>query len=353
MSVSQMIMETKAGPFIKRRVTTDALMLDVLYAVLPLLGFGTWLFGLSALALTATTVAACVLAEQVICMIWGRPTTLRDYHAVVTGVLLALTLPPGLPLYMAALGGVIAIAIGKMLFGGLGRYLFSPVLVGRIFLQAVFPAAMATYVPPAVPGRFTNLIPSTLAVPFQAVPSVVSYANTVSADGWAGATPLNLAHWGQPLPGLWQLLVGAVPGNMGETPGLLILICGAFLAARGYMKWRISAAVILSALVAAVAFAYAEPGQHPAPLFTLFAGGLMLGAVFIATDPVVSPTTRAGMWVYGILIGVVTVALRYKTPLLEGVFYAILLGNLATPLIDRLTGPRPLGGTRYPKKKTL
>ncbi|MDX9975699.1 MAG: RnfABCDGE type electron transport complex subunit D [FCB group bacterium] len=340
MSVASAEMKSMSGPFLKSRLTSDTLMLHTLYALLPLVALGYVLFGLSALLVTATTVAACVLTEYAVCRAWNRPVTLGDYSAVTTGVLLALTLPPALPLWMAFLGGVIAIALGKMLFGGFCASLFNPVLVGRLFLQAVFPTAMATLVPTGVPNRLTALIPSTLALPFTATPSVSAYANTLAAGGWDPSAP----------KGLLAHLIGTVPGGIGETSALLILACGAFLAARSFLKWRVTVAALVAALITASAFAVLQPGMHANPLATLLSGGLVLGAVFIATDPVTSPATRRGMYVYGALIGIVAVVLTKATPLSHGIVFAILLGNLLVPFIERITQPRPYGYQKPPKK---
>jgi electron transport complex protein RnfD len=340
MSVVPVEMKAMSGPFLKQRVTSDTLTLHVLYALLPLVAYGYFLFGLSALLLTATTVAACVLTEYAVCRAWNRSSSLGDYSAVVTGVLLALTLPPSFPLWMAFLGGVVAITIGKMLFGGFGSTMFNPVLVGRVFLQAVFPTAVSTLVPSGVPNRWATLIPSTLALPFTATPSVTAYANTVGAEGWnAGANAGVLTH-----------LLGLVPGNVGETSALLIILCGAVLALRSFLKWRVSVAVLAATAVTAIAFSFVNPSENGGLLPTLLSGGMVLGAVFLATDPTTSPATRRGMYVYGALIGVVAVVLRNVTPIGNGILFAILVGNALVPVIEKLTQPKPYG-YRKPAKK--
>ena len=335
----------RTAPHIHAGVGVDTIMRNVVYALLPVCAFAVYQFGLSALALLLGTTAACVVTEHALCRAAGRPTTVNDWSAVITGLLLALTLPPACPLWMAALGGGFGIAVGKAVFGGIGHNVFNPALVGRAFLQAAFPVAMTTWVPSRAAARFTEFIPSTWTPPFLSPPEVSQWAAR-AVDGFTGATPL--AQWkfaGETTPAA-DLFTGMTAGSLGETSALLILACGAWLAFRGMMNWRIPAAMLLSAAAVSALYYVAAPGAYPTPLFTLGAGGLMLGAVFMASDMVASPLTSRGVWMYGALMGALTVIIRFQGGLPEGVMYAILLGNAASPIIDNLTQPRAFGTRR-------
>jgi Na+-translocating ferredoxin:NAD+ oxidoreductase subunit D len=224
-----------------------------------------------------------------------------------------------------------------MLFGGLGFNAFNPALVGRAFLQAAFPVAITTYSRPLTLHRFTEWIPSTLAWPLMKAPRI---------DAFTSATPLALQKFDHIATNAWTLFLGARAGSAGETSSLLILLCGAYLIARQMMDWRIPAAMLSSAFAFGALFHWSNPAIYPTPAFVLFSGGLMLGAMFMATDPVASPVTPQGMWIYGALMGLITLLIRFLGGLAEGVMYAILLGNALSPLIDKVTQPRPYGARK-------
>ncbi len=241
---------------------------------------------------------------------------------------------------MGVLGSLIAVLPGKMIFGGLGHNVFNPAVVEpRHFVQAAFPVAISTYCPPTLPHRFSSLLSSTLAFPLM----------KATPDGFSGATPLAQAKFEHLFANPWRLFLGLRAGSIGETCMPLILLCGIYLIVRKMMDWRIPAAMLLGAVAMAGIFRLSDPKIYPGALFVLFSGGLMLSAMFMATDPVASPVTPRGMWIYGILMGVVTVLIRFKGGLSEGVMYAILLGNALSPLIDNLTQPRTYGE----RKKSL
>jgi electron transport complex protein RnfD len=244
---------------------------------------------------------------------------------------------------MGALGAFIAVGPGKMLFGGLGFNVFNPALVGRAFLQAAFPVAITAYTPARALGRFSEFIPSTLAWPLMKAAPVADWITRVRIDGFTGATPLMLRKFDHISTDPWSMFLGDRAGSAGETASLLIVLCGLYLIVRKMMDWRLPAAMLLSAALLAQAFHMADAVRYPGPLFVLFSGGLMLGALFMATDPVASPVTPRGMWIYGILMGVMTVLIRFLGGLSEGVMYAILLGNAFSPLIDNVTQPRTYG----------
>ncbi|MBM3290575.1 MAG: RnfABCDGE type electron transport complex subunit D, partial [Candidatus Hydrogenedentes bacterium] len=238
----------------------------------------------------------------------------------------------------------------KALFGGLGYNVFNPALVGRAFLQAAFPTAITTWSPPFAPGRFTSFIPSTWTAPFMTANPIDAWVKAVAVDGFSGATPLALQKFDHVTTKTGALVLGMTSGSAGETSAVLILLCGAYLVARKMMDWRIPAAMLLAAFATSGAFYALDPQKYPTPVFTLFAGGLMLGAVFMASDMVASPVTPLGVWLYGGLMGALTVIIRLKGGLPEGVMYAILLGNAVSPIIDNLTQPRVYGAKRAKAK---
>jgi electron transport complex protein RnfD len=337
------VIEVRTAPHLHSGRSVDQIMRNVVYALLPMCFYAVWLFGVSAAALIVTTTGACLLVEHLSCRMSGRETTIGDFSVVITGMLLGLTLPPGLPLWMAAVGAFIAVAPGKTIFGGLGFNVFNPALVGRAFLQAAFPAAITAYTPALALNRFSEFIPTSLAIPFLKAAPLKDWIAQVRVDGFTGATPLMLQKFEHVTTDPWTLFIGTRAGSSGETSALLILLGGGYLIARKMMDWRIPAAMLLGALLTGAAYYLANPAKYPSPLFVLFSGGLMLGALFMATDPVASPVTPRGMWIYGLLMGLITVLIRFEGGLPEGVMYAILLGNALSPLIDRLTQPRTYG----------
>lgn len=352
MFVTGAALELRTSPHVKSTETVEVIMRNVVYALLPIAGFAVYLFGLSAAAVLATATASCVATEYIFCKLRRRASTIRDFSVVITGILLALTLPPGFPLWMTALGGFVGVALGKQLFGGLGFNLFNPALIGRAFLQAAFPGAITTYTPAFTPGRFAAFIPSTLAAPLMKPAPVQPWIERMAVDGFAGATPLTLEKFEHVHTGVASLLFGLTAGSAGETCAALIIICGAYLALRRMMDWRIPAAMLGAALATSAVFHLINAERYPDPFFMLFSGGLVLGAVFMASDMVASPVTPLGVWIYGGFMGVVTIMIRLFGGLPEGVMYAILLGNAVSPLIDNLTQPRAFGARRQAKKAT-
>lgn len=321
-------------------------MRNVVYALIPVSLFSVWQFGLSALSLIVVCTVACVLTEHLICKLSDKQTTIGDCSAVITGILLALCLPPGFPLWMAVVASVFGIGVGKMFFGGLGYNVMNPALVGRAFAQAAFTVPMTTWTPFMLDGRFTSFIPSSLTIPFLKPEGLADWYASMGLQGFSGATPLTLMKFDGVSEDTIQLFIGTTAGSAGETSAMLILLCGCFLALRRMMDWRITAAVLLSAALTSGVFFLINPDIYPDPLFTLFSGGLMLGAVFMATDMVASPVTPVGIWIYGGIIGFVTVIIRLFGGLNEGVMYAILLANAASPLISAITQPRIYGARK-------
>lgn len=323
----------KSAPFLRQGVTTPELMRDVLIALIPVLGMAVWTFGIGALLTVATATIGAVGSEW---LFGGKPNghALGDWSAVLTGIILGLTLPPGLPLWMAFLGGAVAIALGKTIWGGLGHNLFNPALVGRAFLQAAFPIALTTWEPPS---SLWTLTKSSLALPLM----------HGAPDAITTATPLNLMKFAHKTTPLASLFWGHVSGSLGETSAAVILLAGLWLLARRAFDWRIPASILLTVLVFSAILSRVGGGRFPSPLFMLFSGGLLFGAVFMATDPVTSPLAPRGAWIFGAGIGILVVLIRVWGGLPEGVMYAILLMNAVVPLIERVTQPRAFGHKRH------
>jgi electron transport complex protein RnfD len=269
----------------------------------------------------------CVLTERLL----GKHGALGDGSATITGVLLGLTLPPGLPIWMAFLGGFFAIAFGKLLFGGLGQNVFNPALLGRAFLQAAFPEALTTW--PVATEAWAQLRGDNFALPLMSADPVVAVT---------GATPLGQMKFEQIPTETLDLMLGSISGSVGETAAVAILLGGAYLALKKYLDWRIPVAIFATVAVLSQVIHWIDPTK-PGALFMLFSGGLMLGAVYMATDMVTSPTTPVGAWVYGLGIGVLVVVIRLWGGLPEGVMSAILFMNALVPFINRATQPRVFG----------
>lgn len=337
--------EVRTSPHLRPAPSVDVIMRNVVYALLPICVYAVYQFGISTLALIIVVLLSCLGTERLFNRLGSSPSSLRDYSAVITGLLLALTLPPGFPLWMGAVAGFTAIGLGKALFGGMGFNVLNPALVGRAFVQAAFPVAITTWTPAFLPGRFGEFIPSTLTLPFLSPPPVDQWSQQ-ALDGFTGATPLALQKFEGIATDTLSLLTGTVTGSAGETSAALILICGLYLVIRRMMEWRIPVAVLASAAITAWLLHWFGGANYPTPWFVILSGGLMLGAVFMATDMVGSPVTPLGIWIYGGLIGVVTVIIRQFGGLTEGVMYAILLANACTPLIDSLTQPTAFGSSR-------
>ncbi len=327
-------------------------MRTVVYSLLPICAFAVYQFGLSALLLLLTTTGAAAVTEWLFARASGRGNTVSDWSVVITGILLGLTLPPGFPLWMAAVAAFVGVALGKALFGGLGYNVMNPALVGRAFVQAAFPVAITTWTPAFAPGRFTELIPSTLTLPFMQPIPVADWIAGLDIDGWAGATPLALQKFQHIETPVTQTFTGMIAGSAGETSALLILICGLFLAFKRMLDWRIPVAVMAGAAITALPFWLMDGHLYPSPLFVLFSGGLMLGAWFMASDMVGSPVTAAGAIIYGLFIGSLTVVIRLFGGLVEGIMYAILLGNALGPLISAWTQPRVYGAVKKSRESS-
>lgn len=299
-----------SSPHIRGDFKTSRLMLDVVVALLPALAVGTWILGFRALAVTAVSMVSAVGAEWLYCKVTGKQNTLRDCSALVTGMLLALTLPASVPFGIVVLGSVFAIAFAKCMCGGLGQNIFNPALAARAFMMLLFPAALTHY---------------------------------ETIDGFSSATPLHrMVMPTLPDNSLMDMFLGRIPGSIGELSALALLLGGVFLVARKVISLKIPLAYLGS--VAVLTFVFSKTGNPISwMLYSLLGGGVMLGAIFMATDYATSPVTPMGQILYGIGCGTLTVFFRYYGLFPEGVTYAILLMNLATWGIDRITAPRRFG----------
>jgi len=322
-----------ASPHLGGPDSTPRIMWNVVGSLVPIVGASVWFFGPSALLVILAATLGALLPER----LFGRSGSLGDGSAVITGILLGLTLPPGLPLWMAFLGGVFGIAFGKLVFGGLGQNIFNPALLGRAFLQAAFPVAITTYPAAGAGGAgWWSLRGDNFALPLMS-------ANT---DVITAATPLGLMKFEGMGTAVSDLFLGFTGGSLGETSSLVILICGGYLALRNYLNWRIPVSIFATVALLGGAIRVLGGPQYPDPMFLLFSGGLMLGAMYMATDMVTSPTTHRGCWLFGFGVGALVVVIRLWGGLAEGVMYAILLMNALVPFINRATRPRVFGARK-------
>ena len=307
-----------SSPHIHSTITTRRLMADVLLALLPAALAGIYFFGLRALGMMAVSVATCLASEALCCVVARRHGALSDGSAAVTGLLLALTLPASAPYWVAAVGGVFAIIVVKALFGGLGQNLFNPALAARAFLMLLFPASLTRFA--AVGVRLP--------------------AAAMSVDVVASATPLHYMVMPQlPELSLLDAFLGNMPGCIGEVSALALLLGGAYLLARKVITWQIPVGYL--ATVALLTLVFPKGSQPFAWMgYELLCGGLILGALFMATDYATSPVTPLGQLVYGMGCGVLTVVLRYFGLFPEGVTYAILLMNACAWDFDRILPPK-------------
>jgi electron transport complex protein RnfD len=334
-------LEIRTSPHILSGYSVDTIMFNVVLALLPTVAFAIYAFGLTALLTLTVALASCALTEHLICRGSGKKSTITDWSVVITGLLYGLTLPPGLPLWMTAVGGIIAVAVGKALFGGLGYNPFNPALVGRAVLQAAFPVSLTTWIPGFSAGRFTSLPSSTLTLPF----------TEPVYDAVSTATPLAMWKFDRVLTGSGDLAMGFTSGSTGETASLIILLGGIYLIARNMMNWRIPVSILATVAAFSGILHMVDADKYASPVFMLFSGGLMLGAIFMATDMVGSPMTSLGCVLYGVLIGLLVVVIRIWGGMPEGVMYAILLANAASPHIDALIQPT-VYGTRGKEAKS-
>ncbi len=302
------VLKVSSNPHIRSKDTTAHIMQYVVIALLPATAFGVYNFGLHALLVILTTVATTVLTEYLYDKCMKKKNSISDFSAVVTGLLLALNLPPQAPLWLGIIGGIFAIVVVKMLFGGLGQNFMNPALGARCFLIISFTSIMTNF----------------------------------DCDAYTGATPLAVIKSGEGSVELLDMVIGRISGTIGETSMIALLIGAVFLLVMGVIDLRIPGSYIIS--FALFVLLFSGHGFDMEYLVSQLAGGgLMLGAFFMATDYVTRPITKTGQYIFGIFLGVMTGIFRLFGPSAEGVSYAIILGNLLVPLIERVTKPKPFG----------
>jgi len=311
-------LEVMASPHLSSRSqTTRRMMVDVLIGLVPVLAMAVYVFAWYAVVQVGICVLTCLVSEAVFLSLRGREFSLGDCSAAVTGVILGLSLPWSAPWYVGFVASVVAVGMGKVLFGGLGQNIFNPAMVGRAFVMICFPAAL---------GATAYLLPD-------AALQVVTEATSLTAAKQLGTGTA-----------LWPLLVGTVNGSLGETSAIACLIGGAYLCIRRTASWEIPLGVVLSVVVLGGAGNLASPSAQWTVLHHLLGGALLFGAFFIATDPVSSPLTPRGKLAFGLGVGVFVMLIRSFSGYPEGLMFAVLLMNALTPLINRWTVPVPMGG---------
>ena len=318
------------SPHIHSKTSTRSLMLDVVIALLPSVLVTVLFYGWSAVAILASSVVFCVLLEYLITRyLLKKPSTIGDMSAVVTGIILALNLPPTAPWWVAMIGAIVAIGVTKMTFGGLGQNVFNPAITGRVFLLISFPAIMTTW------GGAKGFIGG--------------------ADAVSGATPLGIVKeglmQGQTLQQIFdlhdfsyaQMLFVNIGGSAGEISAIAILIGFIYLLARKVIRPYITLSILVTVAVFSGIFWLIDPSQYTDPLFNLLTGGVLLGSVFMATDYVTSPMSDKGGIIFGVGIGIITMLIRYFGSYPEGMSFAILIMNSTVPLINKFCKQKKFG----------
>ncbi len=314
------------SPHLHGAFQTRRLMLDVVIALLPAWLVGLWFFGLGALIVTLISVVSCVGVEYLLQRFVLKHTpTISDGSAIVTGLLLAMNVPSNLSWWIVLIGAIMAIGVGKISFGGLGNNLFNPALFARAFLLVSFPVQMTTW-PVPIASRLAYLDAVTGATPLSIMKAAVKGGGAL-----------------QGMPNLMDMLFGAIGGSLGEVSAIALLLGFAYLLIRRVISWHIPVAIFASVFLLSGIFFLVDPTKFVNPLVELCVGGLMLGAIFMATDYVTSPMSKKGMLVFGCGIGLLTVVIRTWGAYPEGVSFAILIMNAFVPLIDRYMKPRKFG----------
>lgn len=305
------------SPHLRSRLTTQRMMWEVVIALIPVI-FASWYFyAWDAIRIILVSLVACLTSEWIFLKLRRKKPDLKDGSAVVTALLFAFIMPPKSPNWLVALGAFFGIVFGKQVFGGLGYNIFNPALIGRAFLMAAYPTYMTTW---HYPLHYWGKI-----------------------DGLTCATPLGLAKFSHTLTPIKYLFLGNIGGSLGETSAVAIIIGGIYLLIRGIIDWRIPVSIVVTLSSLSFITWIINPDKFFSPLFHLFAGGLMLGAFFMATDPVTTPVTKLGRIIFGAGVGIIVFVIRNWGGLPEGVMYSILIMNGFTPLINRITLPRRFG----------
>jgi len=297
------------SPHLNSKTDIPYIMRQVIIALIPAVGASVYFFGQRAVFLILNCTLSAVLTEIIILKIQKQPSRAKDWSAALTGILLALILPPSTKWYAATLGSIFAIAAGKHIFGGLGSNIFNPALIGRAFLMAAYPQMLTTFIKP------------------------------LSADAVTCATPLVMQKFNQVTTPVMDLFLGKISGSLGETSAVCLIIGGIYLLIRKIADWRAPLSLLLTVALSYFAFNHINPAGGSL-LFHLLSGGMLLGAFFMVTDPVTTPVTKKGRYIFGTACGLLVMVIRYFGGLPEGMMYSILFMNAFTPLINRYTRPK-------------
>lgn len=322
------LLTVSPSPHVHTDDSTRKIMYRVVYAMIPALLWSVFVFGLDALRVTLIAVAACLAFEYLIQKYLMKVTpSITDGSALITGILLAFNVPAGIPWWIIVIGSLAAIGIGKLSFGGLGSNIFNPALVGRVFLLISFPVQMTSW--PVT--RQSDVDTVTSATPLGVI-----------KEGLTNGTPVSQLL--PELPATSDMLLGNIGGSLGEISALMLILGGLYMLFKKVITWHIPVSVIASVGVIAAIFWLADPQSYVNPVYHLLTGGLMLGAIFMATDMVSSPMTPKGQIIYGVGIGVITISIRLFGAYPEGISFAILIMNAFTPLINTYVKPKRFGG---------
>lgn len=322
------LLTVSPSPHIHSGDSTQKIMYRVVYAMIPALAWSVFVFGLDALRVTIIAVAACLAFEWIIQKYLLKITpTITDGSALITGILLAFNVPANLPWWIIIIGSLAAVGIGKLSFGGLGNNIFNPALVGRVFLLISFPVQMTSW-----PVNHQSGIDGvTAATPLGIIKEGLTNGNSI-------------AEISQNLPSATDMLFGNIGGSLGEISALLLIIGGLYMLWKKVITWHIPVSIIGTVAVIAAIFWLIQPDQYINPVYHILSGGLMLGAIFMATDMVTSPMTPKGQIIYGVGIGIITISIRLFGAYPEGISFAILIMNAVTPLINTYVKPKRFGG---------
>ena len=335
MNEEKMLYHVSGAPFVRSKTDTQRIMLDVLIALLPAFCVSVWQFGVQAIIRVVVSVASCVFFEWAYRKLMKKDSTIHDLSACVTGVLMVFCMPSSVPLWMIVWAALFAIVLVKQLFGGIGKNFLNPALVGRACLLASYAGYMTTWLDPAA-GKAPLM--------------------GLVADTMTGATPMSYLKTGD-LAALAEkysvldMFLGKTGGSLGEVSALMLIAGGVWLLYRKVISWHIPAAYIGTVAVLSLLFPKGGADNLQFMLYSVFGGGLMLGAIFMATDYATSPVTKKGQLIYGIGCGLFTVFIRYFGSYNEGVCYSIMVMNLFVPLIDKYTKPVRFGTVKSAKKE--
>ncbi len=316
------------SPHIHSGDTIEKNMYGVIIALLPALVASVLFFGIDALLLTIVSIVSCLVFEFLIAryLLREKQLTIQDGSALLTGLLLAMNLPANLPIWIVIVGALVAIGLGKMAFGGLGNNIFNPAILGRVFLLVSFPQQMTTWPAPRRLMEATDAVSS--ATPLAIVKGIAKGTEGFSVDQLSTA---------------WDVVLGQMLGSLGEVSAIALLLGFVYLLIRRIITWHIPVSILLTAYLFAGIMHLINPTLYVSPLIHIVSGGMLLGAIFMATDYVTSPMTKSGQIIYGVSIGLITMLIRLFGAYPEGMSFAILIMNAFTPMLNRFTSPKLFG----------